>query len=111
MSTLYITEFSDIGRGFGVNSISQSPLSTRGSPPVYQTVPISASSSQSTAFQNLQSSNANTILIRVHTDAICSINVGGNNPLATTSMSRMAANQTEYYSVFPGEKLAVIQNV
>lgn len=55
---------------------------------------------------------ANTRLIRVHADAICSVLLG-SNPSATVSTAdaRMAANQTEYYQVNPGDKIGVISNV
>lgn len=71
---------------------------------VAQTVAIGGSSAQSSAF------NARTVLIRVHTDAICSIEIGGTNPTATTSSMRFIAGQTEYFLVRPGDKLAVITN-
>ena len=53
--------------------------------------------------------SANTKLIRVHSDAICSIVIGAA-PTATTADARMAANQTEYYQVVPGHKISVITN-
>lgn len=68
-----------------------------------QTVSIGGSTTQSSAF------NTNTTMIRVHTDAICSIDIG-SNPTATAAKSRLAANQTEYFGVIPGQKLAVITN-
>lgn len=69
-----------------------------------QTVAIGGSSTQSAAF------TSSTTLIRVHTDAICSIEIGGTNPTATVTSMRFAANQTEYFVVNPGAKLAVITN-
>jgi len=46
-------------------------------------------------------------MIRVNTDGpICF--VIGRNPTATTSDDRMATNQTEYFNVQPGDKIAVI---
>lgn len=98
MATLYVTEFAGPFVKFGVGGwIAQQP------PVAEQTVVIGAGSLQSAAF------NANTAMIRVHTDAICSIEVG-TNPTATATTARMAANQTEYYGVGAGQKIAVITN-
>lgn len=68
-----------------------------------QTVAIGATSAQSNVF------NDATTFVRVHTDAVCSIKFGPN-PTATATSMRMAANQTEYFAVTPGDKLAVITN-
>ena len=68
-----------------------------------QVVAISGASVQSNAF------SANTRVIRVHTDAICSIAIGAN-PTATADTTRMAANTTEFFDVRPGHKIAVITN-
>lgn len=51
----------------------------------------------------------NTYLVRLHTDSICSVLVGAN-PTATTTNKRLAANQTEYFAVLPGQKIAAITN-
>ena len=48
--------------------------------------------------------------VRVHADAICSIKFG-SAPVATTANMRLAANQTEYFQVSPGDKVSVITNV
>lgn len=66
-------------------------------------VAIAGASAQSAVFP------AGTRLIRVHTDAICSIKIGVN-PVATADDKRMAAGSTEYFGVTPGHKLAVITN-
>ena len=98
MAVLYISEYphaaSDQGKALPVGF---------GTPVASQTVSIGGSTTQSNAF------NANTNLIRVHCDAACSIAIGAN-PTATTSTARMAANQTEYFGVAPGSKIAVISN-
>lgn len=96
MGTLYITEYYS-GSSAGIPVVRKPALVT-------QTVGIGAGSLQSAAF------GGDTKLIRVHTDAICSV-AFGTNPVATTSDARMAANQTEYWEVVPGLKLAVISNV
>lgn len=100
MATLYIAEFTAIG---GTGNF---PIAGAQQPPgAEQTVAIGGASLQSNAL------NAKTTLIRVHTDAICSIKVG-TNPTATVTAARMAANQTEYFSIPEGAayKVAVISN-
>lgn len=99
MTVLYISEFASIGGtgNFVVSGAQQKPIAE-------QTVAIGANT-QSSAF------NANTTLIRLNCDAVCSVEFG-TNPTATTSKMRMAANQTEYFTIPPnsGWKLAVISN-
>ncbi|HWU70677.1 MAG TPA: hypothetical protein VN017_04915, partial [Pseudoxanthomonas sp.] len=70
-----------------------------------QTVAIGASSAVSSAF------NASTAIVRLHTDAICSVEFGAAPTAAATNM-RLAAGQTEYFAVVPGSgfKVAVITN-
>lgn len=100
MAVLYVTEFDNPGQYFGhVFQVAAQP------PRAEQTVSIGASSTQSSAFDPM------TTLIRVHTDAICSIEVG-LNPTATATKARMAANQTEYFFIPRGLswKIAVITN-
>lgn len=95
MAVLYITEYAAI-------SIPEAPIAP-GEAIASQTVAIGGSSTQSSAF------NAQTRYVRLHTDAICSIAFGAS-PTATTSTARMAANTTEYFSVTPATKVAVITN-
>ena len=104
MATLYITEFAGAGRPQSADGYMGAPLSTQSQLSFDQIVAIGGSSTQSVAFQST------TILIRVHADAICSVKVGGTNPVATAAMCRMAQNQTEYFAVTKGEKVAVIVN-
>ena len=98
MAKLYITEFTkaassgDIG---GLVPIAQFPSITT------QVITHTGSSVQSAGF------DSNTRFIRLHTDGVCHI-VAGDNPTATTSNMRMSADQTEYFGVRPGQKLAVI---
>lgn len=100
MATLYVTEFGASGAvgNFAIGAVQQQPIAE-------QTVAIGASSAQSAAF------NANTTIIRLQADAICSVEFGAN-PTATTGKMRLAANQTEYFTVPPnsGWKVAVITN-
>jgi len=103
MATLYITEFAKQGRD-AAGYINQN--ATPEEPPIVnQTLAIGAGSLASAAF------NAGTGIIRLHTDAICSVEVGAT-PTASATTRRMAANTTEYICVKPGSgfKVAVITN-
>lgn len=101
MATVYITEFNALEQLSG--QIANYGQVAHQGPIAEQVVAIGGASTQSAAF------NAKTKLIRVHTDAICSIKVG-TNPTALTTSARMAADQTEYFGVVPGQKIAVIAN-
>lgn len=101
MATLYVTEFNDQGKGpygRGIPVAAQPVLAE-------QTVSISSGSSSSAGFQTT------TNLIRLHSDAICSFEFG-TSPTASATTARMAANQTEYFTVPQGAvyKVAVITN-
>lgn len=101
MAVLYVAEYSDLGRSEpGMIQAAQSPVVTR------QVLAIGAGSVQSAAF------NASTRYIRVHTDAICAIAIDFNPTAANsgTQTERLAADQTEYFGVKAGMKIAVIQN-
>lgn len=81
MAKLYVTEYT----GVGPDGIANEPeLTTQ--------VVTFTTTTQSAAF------SASTSLVRIHTDAICSI-LFGTNPTATTSTKRMVAGQTEYFRV------------
>lgn len=101
MAKLYVTEYSDEGQSVrGAVSIVSVGSYTDQTP-----VAIGGGSLQSAAFQ------ATTIIVRIETDAICSI-AFGTNPTATTNNKRMAADGVEYFYVPPGQsyKVAVISN-
>jgi hypothetical protein len=92
MSVLYITEYIDID---GTRQIPREPALAN------QTVAIGSTSTTCLAFQ------PQTTVLRLHTDAVCSVNIGpvgtAANPLtATINNGRMAAGQTEYRGVVPG---------
>jgi len=91
MSTLYITEYPDWDAGLPKE------------PPIAQQTVSFSTSTQSSAF------NANTRIVRIHTDAICSIEFGAS-PTATTSKRRLPADATEYFAVEGGMKVAAITN-
>lgn len=96
MSVLYITEFTGLGRdgnGVWTDFAAQLPLAE-------QEITLSGTTAQSSAL------NASTSLVRLHTDVICSV-IFGTNPTATTAKMRMAAGQTEYFTVPPGQGVKV----
>lgn len=96
MATLYIAEF-ERPRNQWVGIANAPPIAE-------QIVAIGGSSTACTnAF------NAKTAMVRVEVDAICSI-AFGTAPTATTSNMRMNAGDTEYFSVSPNMKIAVIIN-
>lgn len=96
MAKLYVTEF-------GGMAARATPVGV--APPIVDQTPvvIGAGSLQSAAF------DAATVLVRIHTDAICSI-AFGTNPTASVNTMRMAAGATEYFAVRFGHKVAVITN-
>ncbi len=98
MATLFLTEYAGSGRMAG----DTVPVAM-GRPILNNNVTIGGTHAESNAF------STNTKLIRLSTDAICSF-VVGLAPVATTADARMAANQTEYFQVSPGDKLSVITN-
>ncbi len=99
MAKVYISEYSTMAmdlRGFMMPAGKEPSL-------VDQTVAITATSLESLAF------NSDTRVVRISTDAVCSI-AFGDDPVATTNSKRLAANQTEFFGVRPGQKVAVIAN-
>lgn len=101
MASIFISEYTIAGSpGVGGYLV---PVATEPAV-VEQVITIGGSSTQSAAF------SPNTTFIRVHTGAICSILIGANPTASATVNKRLAANQTEYFVVAPGQKLAVISN-
>lgn len=102
MAVLFITEFANIGS----STQNAQPMDAVAQPTVAeQTVAIGGSSTASSAF------NANTRLVKLHTDAICSVKFG-TAPTATATTMRMAANENQYFVVPANQayKVAVITN-
>ena len=101
MATLYISEFdgSALPGPGGVPVAPSVPIAT-------QTITISGTSTVcASAF------DAKTRLVRLHTDAICSFKFAATGtPTAVTTEGRMAADQTEYFAVSGGAKVAAISN-
>jgi len=99
MATLYITEFTSLKKDFNFH-IPQAAVMPANAE---QTVAIGAGSVQSAAFSN------GTKIVRLESDAICSVTFGPN-PTATAGKMRMAADSPEYFMVNAGDKVAVISN-
>lgn len=102
MATLYITEFFSQGKD-GQASIVPLPVV----PPVAeQILTIGIASLASAAF------NANTTIIRVCADSVCSI-AWGTSPVALVTNARLPANTLMEFAVPRGSalKVAVITNV
>lgn len=100
MAVLYITEYAELAIG-PAGRVGQMPME----PPVAE---------QTVAIGTVQSSNAfnaKTRFVRLHCDAICSVEFG-TAPTASVTTGRMAANQTEYRAVPVGQsyKVSVITN-
>lgn len=100
MAVLYITEYAQPAVFSGNPAqIAMEPANAD------QTVAIAGSSAASSAFANT------TNLVRLETDAICSVKFG-TAPTATATTRRMQAGDIEYFGVPVGAsyKVAVITN-
>lgn len=98
MASLYITEFGQaLDERGGISDALQMP------PLAEQKLAIGAGTIQSAAW------NAATKIVRIETDAICSVAFGAN-PVASVANMRMAANDSLLCRVSPGGKVAVIAN-
>ena len=100
---LYLTEFESLSADTSAGALA--PIAH--CPPVaYQVVYFGATQARSAPF------NHRTRIIRLHTDSTCVLQIGDSGaPVAVPGVNgvfRMAANQTEYFSVRPGAVLAVI---
>lgn len=110
MAAVYISEYSAIANVsihlLGIMSAQSKTQTPAAQEPCIadQVVAISGSSTQSSEF------NAQTTMIRINTDAVCSIAIGPN-PTASATSKRLSANTTEYFGVQRGHKVAVITNV
>ena len=105
MAVLYITEFSNgtVAPLLGDVTLDY-PIPAPMTPPVAeQNVPFTGTSVQSDPF------NDATTFIMVNTDAACSLAFGAD-PTAVVTAQRLAANETRFYGVTPGELVAVIAN-
>lgn len=99
MTKLYVTEYPFANTTIAMEGgLGQEPGTD-------QVVDYTAGAAASTAFK------ANTQMVRIHNDSICSV-LFGTNPTATTNNKRMAANSTEYFVVPAGQsyKVSAITN-
>lgn len=103
MAKLFIAEFSKNAHMWAGGETISAPQADDNPAYVEQTIAIGGASVPSAAFGGA------TRMIRVHTDAICSIQIAAA-PVATSDTMRLAAGQTEYFGVKPGHKIAVIVN-
>ena len=99
MATLYITEINALG----YDSVLGAIPAPRVPPVAEQAISIGVASEQSNEF------NQNTNIVMVNTDTACSL-AFGPDPVSNTTAHRMGANETRFYSVIPGQRLAVIAN-
>jgi hypothetical protein len=97
MAFLYITEFAEvaIGPAGRVGQFAMQP------PLAEQVVAITAASVQSAAF------NANTRIVRLHSDVAAEVEFGTNPTAVLNTTSRMAANATEYFGAPKGQSFKV----
>ena len=105
MGTLYVSEYRSLASV--PSSLTYGPQAGQApqEPPTAEyTVNIAGSPTAGQLFGGY------TAMIRVHTDSICSILIG-TAPAAATTNKRLAANQTEYFGVAPGQRISVITNV
>jgi hypothetical protein len=98
MALMYVTEYA--GLGTDPNGSTQAVAT----PPLVEQTPVAIGAAASSL-----PFGVNTTIVRIHVDAIASvnINIGG---AATTSSGRMVAGQTEYFRVAPGQRANVITN-
>lgn len=68
-----------------------------------QKVAVGGVSTQSAAF------HPETTMVSINVDVVTSV-AFGENPTATTSSSRIAADATQFFGVIPGHRVAVISN-
>jgi hypothetical protein len=93
MPVCYVSEYPG-GAPFGSQAVPEPALAEHN-------LAIGAVSVQSQAF------SGGTRIIRVNVDVACCI-AFGPNPIAVNTAKRRCANQTEFFVVEPGHRLAVI---
>jgi len=98
MASLYITEHyvPPMDNGNLIPAVTMPPIAE-------QKETIGGASVQSDAFNSL------TRLVALHADAACSVAFGAD-PTATAANRRIAGSITEFFTVTPGHKVAVITN-
>ena len=104
MSSLYITEYAQISPQGAARGSAQAGQEV---PLAEQKLTVSGASTASAAF------NANTRLVRLHSDVICSVLFGGSSVSVGATSQRLAANVTEFHGIPAGQvvtKVAAISN-
>lgn len=100
MAFAYIREYADIvQKANGGVQMGAEPAILDQAP-----VTIGAGANPSAAFNPL------TRVIRINVDVVCSFLIGPAGSVATTNNARMAAGQTEYFGVRPGDIVSFIAN-
>lgn len=94
MASIYITEYT------GIRALATPVV---GNATSAQAVAIGAASAQSVALA------ATTTLVRVFAGAKCTINIGANPTATATNTIQLGEEQFDYFTVNPGEKIAVIE--
>jgi len=97
MTIAYVTEHNQLAK-----DTVRGPLLVGEGAGTEQVVNYTAGATQSSPF------GADTHIIRFHTDAACHIAFGTNPTAAAATSRRLAANQTEFFHVTPGEKISII---
>ncbi len=96
MANVYVTEYAALARdGFNFH------IAAGLEPAIAEQKVTFTTTTQSNAF------NEQTRFVMVHVDAICHV-AFGDNPTATTGAHRLAANETRFYGVRPGQKIAFV---
>lgn len=96
MASLYITEYKRLGR----DSLENGNVAPEEVPVAEQKLTFTGTAAASNAFHK------ETSVIRIHTDAICSL-VFGSTPVADATNQRLIAGQTQFHAVKPGSDLKV----
>ena len=100
MAFLYITEYARQALDYrGIVAAGEEPAIT------VQKIAIAAGSTSSAAF------NAKTRFVELHTDAVCHVRFGAAPQTAVITDKRMAANQTQFFGVKPGDIVANLAGV
>lgn len=99
-SNIYINEYANLGATANFDDLVAAPYCV---PIATQQVAISGSSVASAAF------NARTFFVMINASAACSL-AWGTAPTAVATAERMSAGETRFYTINPGQKVAVITN-
>lgn len=96
MANAYITEYAGLAR-----DVFNYHVAAGTEPAVDEQKVTFTTTTASSAF------NEQTRFVMIHVDAIAHL-AFGDDPTATTGAHRMAANETRFYGVNPGQKVAFV---